>query len=230
MRESMGVFIENQGNASAVKALESINGLRPVPLRLFIEGPHHAGKSALVRGWAEDAAKNGAGDSVFACSGADIAIALQFEADDSFFEKLGSTPVLIIDDLEPLLRTEKGDQLLSLMLHERDRQGLHTVITSQIPLTECTLEESRETLDSFEVVTIEPLDEEGKRAFARKAEAEYGSETHPELSDDAVACIIELANGRFADIENAVRYLVTDEDCTSRETLDASAIKELLHR
>ena len=101
MRESMETFVRGPGNAEAVRALESLSGLRPIPSKLYIEGPRHAGKSTLVRSWAADAERGGAGEAVFACSGADIAMALQFEADGTFFEKLGATPILLVDDLGP---------------------------------------------------------------------------------------------------------------------------------
>lgn len=228
MRESMETFVRDPGNAEAVQALASLNGLRPLPLKLFIEGPHRAGKSTLVRGWAEDAARAGEGEIVFACSGADIAMALQFEADDSFFDKLGAVPVLLVDDLELLLHTDKGDQLLSLMLAERDRLRLHTILTSRTPLCKCGFEDSLDALGAFETVTMMPLENEGKRAYVRMVAQEYGSEKSPMLSDEVVTCIIEETGGRFVDMENATRYLVTDEDCASME-LDTATVKKLLH-
>lgn len=228
MRESMQTFVKDPGNASAVQALESLNGLRPIPLKLFIEGPHHSGKSTLVRGFAEDALLSGAGETVFACSGADIAMALQFEADDSFFDKLGAVPVLLVDDLDPLLRTDKGDQLLSLMLAERERLGLHTILTSCKPFDECGFEDSLKALESFEVASISPLDQEGKRAFVRMVATEYGTDASPEFNDEVVNSIIEATGGKFDDMENATRYLVTDEDCAAM-TLDSATVKQLLH-
>ncbi len=228
MRESMETFVRGPENDAAVRALESLTGLRPVPLKLFVEGPHQAGKSALVRGWAADAAQGEAGGAVFACSGADIAMALQFEADDSFFEKLGATPVLMVDDVELLLRAEKGDQLLALMLAERDRLGLHTVVTSRTPLADCAFDASREAMDAFEVARMEPLGIDGKCAFVRKAAGEYATEASPALDDDAVACLVSLMGERFEDLEHATRYLMEDADCAVCETLDAATVKRLL--
>lgn len=228
MRESMETFVRGPGNAKAVRALESLSGLRPIPLKLYIEGPRDAGKSTLVRSWAADAERGGAGEAVFACSGADIAMALQFEADGTFFEKLGATPILLVDDLGPLLQTEKGDQLLSLMLAERDRLRLNTVVTSRTPVAECDLEESGVALSSFEAAHMEPLDDAGKREFVRRVAAEYGTDASPVLEDEAVACIVEMMGTRFEDLENATRYLVTDDDCAAHETLDAAAVQGLL--
>lgn len=228
MRESLDTFVKSPQNASVCKALDSLNGLRPLPLKLFIEGPQQAGKSALVRGWAEDAARNGAGEAVFACSGADIAMALQFEADDSFFDKLGATAVLLVDELEPLLRAERGDQLLSLLLAERDRLGLSTVITSRTPPSAYDVEESANALTSFEVMRLEPLDDEGKRAFVRLVATEYGTADSARLREDAVAYLVESKGAHFADLEHAVRYLVTDEDCAAQGELDAPTVQKLL--
>ena len=228
MRESMETFVRGPGNAEAVRALESLSGLRPIPSKLYIEGPRHAGKSTLVRSWAADAERGSAGEAVFACSGADIAMALQFEADDSFFEKLGAAPILLIDDIGLLLQAERGDQLLALMLAERDRLGLSTVVTSRQPASACEANEAREVLASFEDVHLEPLDHAGKRAFVRLAAAEYGTDASPLLEEAAVACIVEMMGARFEDLESATRYLMTDDGCAAHETLDAAAVQGLL--
>ena len=228
MRESMDTFVRNRGNALAVQAMEHLQDLQCPSKRLFIEGPSKAGKSALVRGWAEDASKKDAGDAVFACSGADIAMALQFEADDSFFDRLGAAPVLIIDDLEPLIRAERGDQLLSLMLAERERQNFSTVITSRKPLADYAFAEAGESMRSFRVIDIEPLDEEGMREFVCVVFAEYATDVSPVLDDGAAETIAAMMQGRFSDMENAARYLATDEDCAKLGALDAATVEELL--
>lgn len=181
-----------------------------------------------MRSWAADAERGSAGEAVFACSGADIAMALQFEADGTFFEKLGATPILLVDDIGLLLQAERGDQLLALMLAERDRLGLSTVVTSRQPASACEANEAREALASFENVHMEPLDDAGKREFVRRVAAEYGTDASPLLEEAAVACIVEMMGTRFEDLENATRYLVTDDDCAAHETLDAAAVQGLL--
>jgi hypothetical protein len=127
-----------------------------------------------------------------------------------------------------LLQAERGDQLLALMLAERDRLGLSTVVTSRQPASACEANEAREALASFENVHMEPLDDAGKREFVRRVAAEYGTDASPLLEEAAVACIVEMMGTRFEDLENATRYLVTDDDCAAHETLDAAAVQGLL--
>ena len=228
MRESMNAFVRSEGNSLAVEAMDSLNELPHGIINLFITGPKGAGKSALVRSWTEDAIRNGGTEKAFACSGADIAMALQFEADDSFFERLGSVPVLVIDDLEPLIRTEKGDQLLSLMLAERERQLFSTVVTSRKPLEDYELADSDKAMQAFKIIQIEPLDESGLKEFVRLAFAEYATKASPTLSDDAVERIVALMKGDFTNIEHAAHYLATDEDCAKLGTINAKTVDELL--
>lgn len=228
MRESMDTFVKSPGNALAVEAMESLRKPQQAAAKLFIEGSAKSGKSTLVRSWAEDAARSEGGNTVFACSGADMAMALQFEADDSFFDRLGATPVLIVDDLEPLTHAEKGDQLLSLMLAERERQGFGTVITSRKPLADYRLADSNEAMRAFKVINIEPLDEDGLNEFVRMAFSEYTTEASPSLEDDAVMQIVAMMKGNFTSMEHAARYLATDEGCARLGTLDAKTIEKLL--
>lgn len=229
MRQSLSVFVESPGNAEALKAFKNLNSGIPIQLEVIVEGPKGSGKSALVKGIAEDAVRNGEGMTIFACSGADIALALMDESNDFFFENLGERPILVIDDLASLVRVDKGDQLLSLLIDERRRLGLSTAIMLDEPLSSFNLTESADRLESFRHISISPLDNEGKAGFVRMVENEYRKETSPSVDDEAVAFIVEAFGASFADMENAMRYLMTDEDCSKLGAIDAAIAEKLLN-
>ena len=95
MRESMETFVRGPGNAEAVRALKSLSGLRPIPSKLYIEGPRHAGKSTLVRSWAADAERGGAGEAVFAITGPDESMPDLYIRQDGTYRKLAANTITL---------------------------------------------------------------------------------------------------------------------------------------
>lgn len=228
MRDSLESFVVRPGNEAAYQAICDINGATPIQRKILIVGPGGSGKSTLVRGVAEDAIRNGAEMMMFSCSGADMAMALSVDADDSFFERIGETPVLLIDEIAPLSRAEKGDLLLKLLLEERDKHGLTTAITvrSTDELNDFT--EAADKLSAFETITMEPLDDNGKRVWIETAIKQYAKSESPTLDAGAIDVIVELFGSKYSDMENAVRYFMTDDDFTSIGTIDAKTARTRL--
>lgn len=228
MKESLETFVRSKRNAPVFDALEGLREPFPAPVRLFVHGPRHSSKSTFARSVANDAANaQPEGEGVFVCSGADIAIALQFEADDSFFDRLGSAPLVIVDDPLPLLAAEKGALLLALMLDQRDRIGASTVVLSDSPFEDLDFAVAQEAMGRFDRIEFAPLDDSERISFVRTAEAQYRNENSPQVDDEAVEYIVSTMGGSFFDMENAIRYLMTDEDCAARRRIDEAAAREL---
>lgn len=230
MRESLETFVRCPANEEAARVFDDLNGGIPTATRAVVAGPRHSGKTTLARALGADAQRNGAEQLVFVCSGADIALALMDEDNDAFFERLGATAVLVIDDVAPLARAEKGDQLLALLIEERDRLGLSTALMADGALEDYELPLSAPLLADFRTVTAGALDEEGRQAFVRQAQAEYRAEASPDLTEDAVAFIANELPGGLPDREMAVRYLMTDPDCAVLGTIDGAAARRLLQQ
>ena len=226
MHESKKTFIRTRSNKALFEKLDEISAGKEPPSRLFVQGPKGTGKSTLLRGIANDAEL--IDPSVFVCSGADIAVALSIKTDPHFLDKIGSVPSLYIDDITPLGAVEDGDQLLSLLIKERDRLHLNTVVVSDVSLEECGTPKAAEYLQNFDMLRIEPLDSEDQAEFARRIEAEYSIENSPKLDDEAIKEIIDAMKGNLADVEKAIRYLVTDADCCQEKEINAERASELL--
>lgn len=228
MRESLESFVRCAANEEAAHVFDDLNGGVPTATRAVIAGSRHSGKTTLARALGADAQRNGAELMVFVCSGADIALALMDEENDAFFERLGEVPVLVVDDVAPLARADKGDHLLALLLEERDRLGLSTALMVDGALDDYALPLAKERLADFRLVAMGALDEAGRRAFVRQAEAEHRTEASPALADDAVAFIADELPGGLPDCETAVRYLMTDPDCAALGSIDGATARRLL--
>lgn len=228
MKESLQSFVVHPSNAVAYKVVTSLARQGSASLRLLIEGPRGSGKSSLVRGFASDAEQSGQTGHVFICSGSDIAMALQFEADDSFFDRVGSVPVLLIDDLEPLVNSERGDFFLSLLLAERSRQDISTVITSDTPFGKYCLADSKALLDTFVTIQMQPLDSEGQADFVRLAQQSCRTAQSPALCEEAIGYLAEQFCTDYFGMEAAVQYLMTDEGCRNCQVISLQKVQELL--
>ena len=228
MKESLSNYIRSKSAEPFFERLNSLDRPFAIPVKLFVNGPRHSSKTTFMHAMANDAQEiNPQAATVFACSGADIAIALQFEADDAFFERLGSVPIVIIDDPAPLLSHEKGAQLLDLMIKQRDSVGASTIILSDTAFDELDFGEASSEMREFEVFEFAPLDADERAQFLRAAEATYRTDASPEVTDDAIALLVEHMGDSFTDMENAMRYLMVDEDCAALGTIDVAATKQL---
>lgn len=228
MKETLESFIVRPGNEAAYQAICDMNGASPIQRKIIIEGPEASGKSALVRGVAEDAIRNGAEMMLFSCSGADMAMALSVDADDSFFERIGETPILLVDEIAPLARAEKGDLLLKLLLEERNKHGLSTAITVRSFDELSSYPEAAEELASFERLHIDPLDNEGKESWVRATADRYKTDESPSLDPEAIAVIVELFGSKYRDMENAARYFMTDDGFSHNDRIDADQARTAL--
>ena len=230
MIDSLSYYVRTAQNEEACAAIDKMNGASATPVNVIIKGPHYSGKSALVRGVGEDAIRNGAEMMLFTCSGFDIAMALAQEADDSFFERLGETPSLIIDDISGLKRVAKGDQLLSLLLEERKKHGLSTALTTTEDITETDYPLSASYLSKFDVIEINPIDNEGRSSYVKLIAEDRKKDDSPALTDEAVDYIANEFASTFFDMESAARYFMEDEDCRKLDKIDVDTARKLLSK
>ena len=230
MIDSLSYYIRTPQNENACAAIDKLNGASATPIKVIIKGPHYSGKSALVRGVGEDAIRNGAEMMLFTCSGFDIAMALAQEADDSFFERLGETPSLIIDDIAGLKKVDKGDHLLKLLIEERNRLGLSTAITTTEDITEADFPLSAEPLSKFEIIEIQPIDNDGRARFVKMVENAKRKENSPRLATETVDYIANEFAKSFFDMEAATRYFMEDKDCAKFTEIDINTARKLLEK
>ena len=226
MRDSISTFIETSQNELAVAAMKQLCTKRSEPMEVILVGPKLSGKTTLLRGTQGDLFLI---DKEIVCyaTGADIKMNLEIESDDSFFEKIGKVPILLLDNAELANHSEMGDKLIALLIQERRRQKLDTIITLETPLSEAGFDEAASFLESFDVIPIAPLDLLGQVEYAKLIEKQYCKDKSPKLDDSAYEYIVESANGSYYEIENRIHYLMVGTDYSNDDVLSALQVKQL---
>lgn len=227
MHETMSGFVRTENNANAIECLSAILADPSHQMNIMITGPKFSGKSTLVKGFAFDMSRIDE-TCIFICSGSDIEIALALNADDSFFDKLGMTQVLVIDDLELLFNHEDGDHLFSLLLANRIANNLSTVITADCSLPDLQKQVSLSSFELFCEEPILPLDAEGRILFVKNAIDYYCNDQSPTLTDDGIDYIANHFSSHLSDLENATRYLMTESSFEKSTTINKNFAKKTL--
>ncbi len=233
MSNSPKNFITTPGNDKAVESVEALAQPHDTPRHLFVVGSEKTGKTTLLRSLAfqKDLFSP---KRVSLHAATEMVEAVRFNAPDSFFEDLGTSDVLLVDDFQDFYIDEDeaiGVTLCKLMLNERARLGLDTVIFSRSPLSSFDLTEFEGALDDFEELTIEPLDAEGRKAFVRAVQERYrGDDGSPTFTDDAVQYLANDFSSDLRDVEKAVRYFMTSAGLDSSDTVDADLAREALNQ
>lgn len=224
-------FVCMSQNEAAHEALKDLAFAKDGPSCVAITGPRWSGKSTLIHECAESIEEKDP-SLVFVCTGADIAMAISMDADDSFFERLGSSSVLIVDNYDLLLRSESGPQMTKLMLEERSKNGGRTVVVLNEDLEQCCSEDSlgemRAVFARFAFFDLVPLDAAGRRGYVRWMEDVYRCDASPALDDGAVCFLAERSDSTFRDIENEVAFLMTGTDLEPGALVDESLARRLL--
>lgn len=127
-------FVVTSENEDVYRLVMDVTKNHDEAQKIFVVGPKESGKSLLLRGrWEEKDLLSTKTTMYQSCEVLPAAIRGGFP--DSFFEALGDTPVLLLDDFEGLFKDDEiGPKMFELLMRERDRQGLDTVVTSTSPL------------------------------------------------------------------------------------------------
>ena len=178
-------------------------------------GPKESGKTTLVRGRQLDKDLLSTKKVLYRpCS--ELPEAMRAEVYDGYFEDLGTYEVLFLDDFEGFFDDpEMGPMMCKLLLGERLKRRLDTVITSTKPLSEYDLSDFGGMLGDFEEVTMEALDytEEGKS---------------PVLSPEAIAYIAHDLGQTPTMIRKATHFLMTQYEGEPGAELSSAFVEQAL--
>lgn len=228
----MDAFVQIDGNRDAYLRVAAITQKHDRPERLFLVGPEQSGKTSLVR--ARQLDKDLLSDKrVLYRPCAELAEAMRANVYDGYLEDLGTFEVLFLDDFEGFYEDpELGPKMCELLLKERDRLGLDTVITAKCPLASFDLALFGGALEGFEEIAMEPLDREGMLRFVQGLAEDYADpETSPRLSDEALEYIAWEMEDELPEMKRkAVHYLLTQYEGEAGETLSRSFVEQALAR
>lgn len=228
MTTPLDTVIVTDGNRAAFERVINVVQQHDEPQRIVVCGPRKSGKTVLLRARSKDRDLLSPKKVTFRAA-MEIVNAVNFDAPDSFFEELGSVDVLLIDDFQDFCGDEVGETLCKLMLKERARLGLDTVMTSRVPLSNLNLDPFEGALDGFEEIAAEPLDEQGRVAFVRALRDFYEQEEGgPLFTDEAVAYLANEFSDDLDDVRHAIQYFMTAAGVPAGETLDAAIVKQAL--
>ena len=206
------------------------------PVNVLIYGDSKVGKSVL----ASNASKKFHEKESLFCGMSDIVLRLRLtlEEEEAFFDRIGSAPVLFLDNFETAFDTDAGSYMVALLLQERQRQNFSTILISRksldtVPYDEVAQKvnpEAAETLKkdlaAFTEYEIKPLDAENRR----QAIAEFvnlSSDGTVTMSEEAIADI-EQSIASIADIETLIKHIATNAREQKIAELNTSNIESLL--
>jgi len=230
-------FPRTSANEEVVDILNSIRESEE-PVNILIYGDGKLGKSVLVSNICKQFHDK---QSLF-CGMSDIVLRLRLtlEEEEAFFDRIGSAPVLFLDNFETAFDTDAGSYMIALLLQERQRQGFSTVLISRKNLASVPYDDVVEKVNSdaaetlkkglsvFKEYEIKPLDAENRR----QAIAEFislSSDNTVTMSDEAIADI-EQSIEDIADIEMLIKHVVTNAREQKIAELNADNIEGLLKK
>lgn len=228
MTTPLDTVIVADGNRTAFERVINVVRQHDRPQQIIVVGPRKSGKTVLLRARSKDRDLLSSKKVAFRAA-MEIVNAVNFDAPDSFFEELGSIDVLLVDDFQDFCGDEVGEMLCKLMLKERARLGLDTVMTSRVPLAELDLDPFEGALEGFEEIAVESLDEQGRVAFVRALRDFYEQEEGgPSFDDEAVAFIANEFSEDLDDVRHAIQYFMTAAGLSAGDVLDLATVKQAL--
>ncbi|MEA5019145.1 MAG: hypothetical protein VB027_02130 [Gordonibacter sp.] len=210
MNTPLDAFVKTDGNREAFYRIVSLTQPHDKPERLFLVGPEQSGKTTLVRARQLDKDLLSTKRVLYRPC-AELPKAMRANVYDGFFEDLGTHEVLLLDDFDGFFEDEEiGPKLCQLLLAERERHGLDTVITSRKPLAAYDLSLFGGVLDKFEEITMDELDADGLEIYVTELVGAYTEEgSSPVLSSEAISYIARDLGEKPDMMRKAVSFLMT---------------------
>ena len=229
MRTPLDALIITDGNREGFQRVIDCTHADEQQL-LFIVGEKGTGKTTLLR--ARQLEKDLLSTKhVTYKPCAQIVDAIHACAFDEDLDALGTTNVLLLDDIEGFLEDEQlGAPTAHCLLKERIERGFDTVITSTKKIEELgEIGELADDLAKFEQFVVEPIDDEAMLTLIQSLVDSYADlESAPKLTDEAVRYIAHDLNVNTTMKAKAIDFLMTQYQGEAGETLSLNAVKQIL--
>ncbi len=229
MNTPLDTLVKTEGNREAFDKVIAITQVHEKPEKLFLVGPEQSGKTALLRARQLDKDLLSTKRVLYRPC-AELAEAMRANVYDGFFEELGTHEVLFLDDFDGFFEDlELGPRICQLLMRERDRLKLDTVISARKPLAEYDLSAFEGALDGFEEVTVEALEGEALVEYVSVLQEEFSEEgKSPVLAEEAIAYIAHDLDANPEMMKKAVHFLMTQYEGEPGEVLSRDFVVQAL--
>ncbi len=157
------------------------------------------------------------------CAGVEIYAALFIRENERFLTRLATEPLVMIDDIGGLLDKDNGVRALSLLLEERKRSGLRTVLAFDGLQDEAIAAVPSAFVDAAEAIGMEPLAGSDLVDFVRWLLGAYGGESGVAFAEDVPEAVCTMAP-TMEEADKAVRYLTTASDLVKGKEVSAEDV------
>lgn len=200
------------------------------PVRMFVYGPSGSGKSTLAqtRGRERDLLSD---KDVMFCHAEELVSFFNLgNVGERFLERAGTADVLLLDGFDRFL---DGDavraELATLLLRERNRQDLSTIVFSALSLADIPFSSVADELSQFERWRLAPLDEGGRMQLAHAVHdalhaTARGSQRANRLSEEALEYVATTREGNLPEMKSVLRFLVTEAPFKEGEVVGADLV------
>ena len=211
MNPTLDELVVTDANRCAFEQVINITQANDAPAMLYIYGPEGSGKTFALQARFFDRDLLSKRKVVFTHS-VELITAFQLDLGDELLSDAGAADILLLDAFDLFFESgDIGPLLCKLLLQERGKHGLSTVITGRRPLSSYDLSSFEGALDAFEEVGVAPLGRENFEQLALKVQSTCRKRQGevPRLSDAAIAFIANEHAQSLCDVRDAVRYLLT---------------------
>lgn len=224
----LDVLVETEGNKDAIACIKGITQAES-PQRIFLVGPAGSGKTILLRARAAVPDLLSTKKMLYRLC-AEPARAIRAGVADKFFDQLGSVKVLFLDDFDGFYEDiEASGMLMPLLMEERNREGLDTVISARKPLSEYDISAFGNAFDGFEEIRIEPLGADAMPAYIASLVESYSDpDKDIKLTDEATEHLAGDTGATLNQIRMAVRALLRERRGEDGDELGLEDVKTAL--
>lgn len=229
MKTLLEELVRTDGNRAAIERIEAVTQAHDKPEKIFLVGPHGSGKTEIVRSRFLEKDFLSTKQVLYRpCK--ELPEALRANVYDGYLEDLAAKDVLFLDDFEGFYEdAELGPEMCKLLLQERNRRGLDTVITASKPLAELDLAQFGGVLDDFDEVFVEPLEGAAMVDYVLMLQESFTVEGEsPVLSDEAVEYLAHDFPEDKEMLRKAIHFLMTKYQGEPGEALSRHFVEEAL--
>jgi chromosomal replication initiation ATPase DnaA len=204
----MDRVVLTEGNRAAVSRVRRITGISSASQQVFLYGEPESGKTMLLVARTNE--RDMLSDKVVLyrkCG--DLVRAFDGETYDDIFDVLDRVDVLLLDDFSEILGSATGRKLLGLLLNERIRNGVDTVVASRLPADRCVCPEFNGVLARFEEIEMQKLPDEKRSDYVWTLIREYAPPAVDlAVSGEAVSFLAGAGRYSLGELRSIVRRMI----------------------